>query len=79
MPPELSSEHNTGFIVVDKSEIADITPEERLEEYTKIKDQLKLQIQVGQISHDSSMGEWMYLTVCPLHGPGHDSSVEEWM
>jgi len=21
----------------------------------------------------------MYLTVCPLHGPGHDSSVGEWM
>ena len=21
-------------------------------------------------SHDSSVGEWTYLTVCPLHGPG---------
>ena len=21
----------------------------------------------------------MYLTVCPLRGPGHDSSVGEWM
>jgi len=21
----------------------------------------------------------MYLPVCPLHGPGHDSSVGEWM
>ena len=25
------------------------------------------------------MGEWLYLTVCPLRGPGHDSSVGEWM
>jgi len=24
-------------------------------------------------------GEWMYLIVCPLGGPGHDSSVGEWM
>jgi len=22
------------------------------------------------VSHDSRVGEWMYLTVCPLHGPG---------
>jgi len=22
-------------------------------------------------------GEWMYLTVCSLHSPGHDSSVGE--
>ena len=21
----------------------------------------------------------MYLTVCPLHGPGHDNSVGEWV
>ena len=21
----------------------------------------------------------MYLTVCPLYGPGHDSSVGEWI
>ena len=27
--------------------------------------------------HDSSVGEGMYLTVCPLCGPGHDSSVGE--
>ena len=26
-----------------------------------------------------SVGEWMHLTVCPLYGPGHDSSVGEWM
>jgi len=29
--------------------------------------------------HDSTVGEWMYLTVCSLHVPGHDSSVGEWM
>jgi len=31
------------------------------------------------VGHDSSMGRWMYLTVCPLCGPGHDSSVRERM
>jgi len=30
-------------------------------------------------SHGSSVGEWMYLTVCPPCGPSHDSSVGEWM
>jgi len=29
--------------------------------------------------HDSSVGEWMYLTICSPHGPCHDSSVGEWM
>jgi len=29
--------------------------------------------------NDSSVGEWMYLTVCPHRGPGNDSSVGEWM
>jgi len=28
--------------------------------------------------HDSSVGEWMYLTICPLYDLGHDSSVGEW-
>ena len=29
--------------------------------------------------NDSSMGQWMYLTACPLHDPGHDSPMKEWM
>jgi len=33
----------------------------------------------SNFSHDSSVGEWMYLTVCPPCGPGHDNSVGEWM
>ena len=31
------------------------------------------------VSHDSSVGEWMCLTVSPLHALGHDSSEGEWM
>jgi len=29
--------------------------------------------------HDSPVGEWMYLTVCPLRVQGHDSSLGEGM
>ena len=27
--------------------------------------------------NDGSVGEWMYLTVCPLYSLGHDNSVGE--
>ena len=36
-------------------------------------------IGVWGISHDSSVGELMSLTVCPLYCPGYDSSVRELM
>jgi len=32
-----------------------------------------------RIDHDSSVGEWLHLTVCPLCGPDHDSSGGEWL
>ena len=35
-----------------------------------------LTLKVSQ-PYSSSVGEGMYLTDCPLRGPGHDSSVEE--
>jgi len=31
------------------------------------------------VINDSSVGEWMYHTVCPPCGSAHDSSVGEWM
>ena len=33
----------------------------------------------NKVSHDRTMGEWVYLIVCPLRGQGNDCSVGEWI
>jgi len=32
---------------------------------------------IRTVGHNSSAGELVYLTICRLHGPGHDGSVGE--
>ena len=44
MPPPPTASHQIGYVVVDASEIADITPEERVAEFEKIITELKAQI-----------------------------------
>ena len=44
LPPPPTASHQTGYVVVDASEIADITPEERVAEFEKIITELKAQI-----------------------------------
>ena len=31
----------------------------------------------GSVIHDSSVGKWIYITICPLRGASHDSSMVE--
>lgn len=44
MPPPPTQAHQTGYVVVDASELADVTPEERIAEFEKIITELKTQI-----------------------------------